>query len=102
MLGIGGFTPLDGFMTRADWKGVCDEMRTADGAVLADSDHAVGGPARRRLDQARRARSRSPIPTTAALLASMKVREKYAHRQGARVQVGVPHRPMPRTPASRW
>ncbi|PIV73182.1 MAG: sulfate adenylyltransferase, partial [Rhodocyclales bacterium CG17_big_fil_post_rev_8_21_14_2_50_68_7] len=22
MLGIGGFTPLDGFMTRADWEGV--------------------------------------------------------------------------------
>jgi sulfate adenylyltransferase len=31
MLGIGGFTPLEGFMTRADWQGVCDEMRTADG-----------------------------------------------------------------------
>jgi len=26
MLGIGGFTPLDGFMTHADWQGVCDEM----------------------------------------------------------------------------
>ena len=24
MLGIGGFTPLDGFMTHADWEGVCD------------------------------------------------------------------------------
>jgi sulfate adenylyltransferase len=22
MLGIGGFTPLDGFMTHADWQGV--------------------------------------------------------------------------------
>src|SRR5690242_11912604 len=31
MLGIGGFTPLSGFMTQADWQGVCDEMRTADG-----------------------------------------------------------------------
>ena len=31
MLGIGGFTPLDGFMTRADWQGVCDDFRTADG-----------------------------------------------------------------------
>ena len=31
MLGIGGFTPLDGFMGEADWRGVCDEMRTADG-----------------------------------------------------------------------
>src|SRR5512140_2650000 len=31
MLGIGGFTPLGGFMTRADWQGVCDAMRTAAG-----------------------------------------------------------------------
>src|SRR5262245_25350762 len=31
MLGIGGFTPLDGFMTHADWKGVCDGYRTAAG-----------------------------------------------------------------------
>ena len=31
MMGIGGFTPLSGFMTQADWKGVCDEMRMADG-----------------------------------------------------------------------
>ena len=31
MLGIGGFTPLDGFMTHADWRRVCDEMRTASG-----------------------------------------------------------------------
>ena len=31
MLGIGGFTPLDGFMTLADWRGVCDDMQTASG-----------------------------------------------------------------------
>ena len=31
MLGIGGFTPLDGFMTRADWEGVCDGMKTTSG-----------------------------------------------------------------------
>jgi len=31
MLGIGGFTPLDGFMTHADWQGVCDGMRMANG-----------------------------------------------------------------------
>jgi len=31
MLGIGGFTPLDGFMTHADWLGVCDSMRVANG-----------------------------------------------------------------------
>jgi len=31
MLGIGGFTPLTGFMTRADWEGVCDGMKMANG-----------------------------------------------------------------------
>jgi sulfate adenylyltransferase len=31
MLGIGAFTPLDGFMGKADWKRVCDELQTADG-----------------------------------------------------------------------
>jgi sulfate adenylyltransferase len=31
MLGIGGFTPLSGFMTRADWEGVCDGMKMASG-----------------------------------------------------------------------
>ena len=31
MLGIGGFTPLEGFMTRADWEGVCRDYRTAGG-----------------------------------------------------------------------
>jgi sulfate adenylyltransferase len=31
MLGIGGFTPLDGFMGEADWRGVCDDMQLASG-----------------------------------------------------------------------
>ena len=31
MLGIGGFTPLPGFMSHADWQGVCDGMRTSSG-----------------------------------------------------------------------
>lgn len=31
MMGIGGFTPLTGFMTHADWQGVCDDMVMADG-----------------------------------------------------------------------
>ncbi|MDD5718454.1 MAG: sulfate adenylyltransferase [Candidatus Krumholzibacteria bacterium] len=31
MLGNGGFTPLAGFMNRADWDGVCRDMRTAAG-----------------------------------------------------------------------
>ena len=31
MLGIGGFTPLTGFMGEADWKGVCAEMKMTNG-----------------------------------------------------------------------
>ncbi|MBW2260255.1 MAG: sulfate adenylyltransferase [Deltaproteobacteria bacterium] len=31
MMGIGAFSPLDGFMTKADWKGVCENFLMADG-----------------------------------------------------------------------
>ena len=31
MLGIGGFTPLEGFMDYEDWKDVCDEFKMSDG-----------------------------------------------------------------------
>ncbi|KAB1442744.1 sulfate adenylyltransferase [Pseudodesulfovibrio senegalensis] len=43
MMGIGGFSPLDGFMTKADWKGVCEKFLMADGTfwpvpVTLDTD----------------------------------------------------------------
>ena len=68
MLGIGGFTPLEGFMTHADWQGVCDGMKHGERPVLADPDHAVGRQGVRRFDpdrardrarRSRRRRSRS-------------------------------------------
>ena len=31
MFAMGAYTPLDGFMNKADWKGVCADMKTADG-----------------------------------------------------------------------
>ncbi len=31
MMGIGGYTPLNGFMSRADWQSVCDDMKLANG-----------------------------------------------------------------------
>ena len=47
MMGIGGFTPLDGFMGKADWQGVCDDMKMTDGlfwpipiTLSTDSDTA--------------------------------------------------------------
>ncbi|MDH5541710.1 MAG: sulfate adenylyltransferase [Nitrospinota bacterium] len=31
MMGIGAFTPLDGFMGKKDWKGVCEKMKMVNG-----------------------------------------------------------------------
>jgi len=77
MLGIGGFTPLDGFMTRADWLGVCDGYRTARGlfwpipitlsASAAQADAIQPGSDIALAD-----------PDDGALLATMTVSEKYA------------------------
>lgn len=46
MLGIGGFSPLTGFMKKADWKGVCENFQMADGTfwpvpITLDVDEAV-------------------------------------------------------------
>ncbi len=47
MMGIGGFTPLDGFMTHSDWLGVCDGYKMANGlfwpipVTLSTDDESV-------------------------------------------------------------
>src|SRR4030065_1780735 len=47
MMGIGGFTQLDGFMTHADWEGVCDGYKMASGlfwpipVTLSTDDEAI-------------------------------------------------------------
>jgi len=47
MMGIGAFTPLTGFMTKAEWQGVCDNMALTDGTfwpvpvTLSTDDEAV-------------------------------------------------------------
>ena len=73
MLGIGGFTPLDGFMTRADWQGVCDAYRTAAGVfwpipitLSSDADVAVGSEIT------------LADPEGGELLATMRVTEAYS------------------------
>ena len=48
MMGIGGFTPLDGFMTHADWQGVCDGYKMANGLfwpipITLSTDKATAG-----------------------------------------------------------
>lgn len=46
MMGIGGFTPLEGFMTYEDWKDVCTDYKMADGTfwpipVTVSTDDSV-------------------------------------------------------------
>ena len=77
MLGIGGFTPLEGFMTRADWEGVCNRYLTEAGLfwpipITLSVDAETGG-ATRLGDEIALA-----DPEDGALLATMKVTEKYA------------------------
>jgi ATP sulfurylase len=77
MLAIGGFTPLDGFMTHADWKAVCDNLR--------DRGRASSGRSRSHCPSMRRPRPRFAPATTIALvdpddgdvLAVMTVTEQY-------------------------
>ena len=64
MLAIGGFTPLDGFMTRADWEGVCDNYRTAAG-VFWPIPITLSVDAASASDSRAAKTSRSSIPTTA-------------------------------------
>src|SRR5438477_7852290 len=77
MLGIGGFTPLEGFMGRADWQSVCDQYRIASGVFWPI-------PITLSVD-AETAKSISPggeialtDPESGAPLATMKVSEKYS------------------------
>ena len=76
MLGIGGFTPLDGFMSHADWAGVCNDYRMASGlfwpipitlsAGRADADAIAIGADVALVD-----------PDDGEILATMRVQEKY-------------------------
>jgi sulfate adenylyltransferase len=76
MLGIGGFTPLDGFMTRADWEGVCDGYRTASGLfwpipITLSTDEVVADGIKTGADIA------LVDPDSGEILATMRVSEKY-------------------------
>jgi sulfate adenylyltransferase len=76
MFGIGGFTPLNGFMTHADWAGVCDGMKTSTGlfwpipitlsVAKATADTLKTGQEVALID-----------PETGETLATMMVSEKY-------------------------
>jgi len=73
MLGMGGFTPLSGFMSGEDVQRVCREMRTADGLfwpipiTLSTDDASIGKGAEIALVD----------PDDDSLLATMKVTEQF-------------------------
>ncbi|TRZ70434.1 MAG: sulfate adenylyltransferase [Rhodocyclaceae bacterium] len=76
MLGIGGFTPLDGFMQRADWEGVCDGMKMANGLfwpipITLSSAKATAEFIKTGADVA------LTDPDDDSILATMRVTEKY-------------------------
>ncbi len=76
MLGIGGFTPLEGFMTRADWELVCDGMRTSQGVfwpipITLSTDEATAASI------AEGAELALADPDDGSALAILKVSEKY-------------------------
>jgi sulfate adenylyltransferase len=77
MLGIGGFTPLDRFMTHADWQGVCDGYRTASGLfwpipITLSTDTATAAGFRTGTDIA------LLDADNGEAMATMRVTEKYA------------------------
>ena len=77
MLGIGGFTPLEGFMTHADWQGVCDGYRTASGLfwpipITLSTDRDTAATFKTGKDIALLDAENGEV------LATMKVSEKYA------------------------
>ncbi|NJB68817.1 sulfate adenylyltransferase [Desulfobaculum xiamenense] len=72
MMGIGGFSPLNGFMGKADWKSVCEKMMLSDGTfwpvpVVCDTnDEAVAAGDEIAL-----------VGKDGIVYATMKVEEKY-------------------------
>jgi len=76
MLGIGGFTPLEGFMARADWEGVCGGCRTAAGLfwpipITLSTDEAIADGIKTGAQVA------LVDPDSGEILATMRVSEKY-------------------------
>jgi len=77
MLGIGGFTPLDGFMTRANWEGVCDGMHMTNGTfwpipITLSTDQATADTFKDGDDVALVSEESGEI------MATMRVTEKYS------------------------
>ncbi len=81
MLGIGGFTPLNGFMGGADWLGVCRDMQLADGVFWPiPVTLSVDEPFAASLKDGQEIALLSA--DTGEIMATMRVEEKYAIDRG--------------------
>jgi len=77
MLGIGGFTPLDGFMTHGDWERVCDGMKLASGLFWPIPITLSTGKAT--ADSIRTGAEIALVdPESDEILATMRITEKYS------------------------
>ena len=75
MMGIGAFSPLEGFMTKADWKSVCEKFTLADGTfwpvpVMLDASKADADAIKEGEEIA--------LVFKGEVFATMKVTEKFA------------------------
>lgn len=75
MMGIGGFSPLNGFMGKADWKSVCEKLTLADGTfwpvpVMLDASKADA--------DAIKVGEEIALVYDGEIYATMKVEEKFA------------------------
>jgi sulfate adenylyltransferase len=76
MMGIGGFTPLEGFMSFSDWQGVCAGMKMANGIfwpipITLSTDFLTANDIQTGRDIA------LIDPEDDSILATMRVTEKY-------------------------
>jgi sulfate adenylyltransferase len=76
MLGIGGFTPLSGFMTSADWRSVCRDMRLESGLfwpipITLSTSRACA-------DTLREGAEVALVDAGGEIMATMTVAEKYS------------------------
>jgi len=76
MMGIGGFTPLDGFMSYTDWQGVCAGMKMTNGLfwpipITLSTDPSTADSIKTGSDIA------LIDPDDGSILATMRVNEKY-------------------------
>jgi sulfate adenylyltransferase len=81
MMGIGGFTPLEGFMGKEDWEGVVREMKLSDGTFWPIPITVSAAP-----EDAEGLREGQDVALvdedTGTVMATMTVRDKYEPDKG--------------------